>query len=182
MLISSKYSRRDQCVIQPWTGNRCHCTRVSSRYPGKKKSFHTGSISFPVGSHFDHWLCGHWNAHCRSTDTWVWPGHVDLPCTSLSDRSCTSSSSWFVVGTHYREFRNGLFHVRKPVYLFKSVRLIAKSRCSWISIGTYYASNLTVQWRVPLAMACVGPLALLIGLPFIPGAYSSSSIAFDPSN
>lgn len=47
--------------------------------------------------------------------------------------------------------------------------------CAWISIGTYYATNLTVQWRVPLAMACVGPLALLIGLPFIPGKSEAAS-------
>ncbi|KAL3441972.1 general substrate transporter [Aspergillus insuetus] len=40
--------------------------------------------------------------------------------------------------------------------------------CSWISVGTYYAENQTVQWRMPLALACVGPLAMIIGLPFIP--------------
>ncbi|KAJ9609817.1 hypothetical protein H2200_006146 [Cladophialophora chaetospira] len=40
--------------------------------------------------------------------------------------------------------------------------------CSWISIGTYYAKTFNVQVRVPLALAMVGPLALLIGLPFIP--------------
>lgn len=43
------------------------------------------------------------------------------------------------------------------------------SRCAWISVGCYFATNSTVQWRMPLALACIGPLALLIGLPFIPG-------------
>ena len=42
-------------------------------------------------------------------------------------------------------------------------------RCAWISIGTYYAKTFNVQVRMPLAMAMVGPLALLVGLPFIPG-------------
>jgi hypothetical protein len=41
--------------------------------------------------------------------------------------------------------------------------------CAWISVGTYYATNLTLQWRLPLALACVGPLALLAGLSYIPG-------------
>ncbi|KAK5231536.1 hypothetical protein LTR72_000718 [Exophiala xenobiotica] len=40
--------------------------------------------------------------------------------------------------------------------------------CAWISVGCYFATNTTVQWRMPLALACVGPLALLIGLPFVP--------------
>ncbi|EXJ69135.1 uncharacterized protein A1O5_08070 [Cladophialophora psammophila CBS 110553] len=40
--------------------------------------------------------------------------------------------------------------------------------CAWISIGTYYAKTFNVQVRVPLALACVGPVALLLGLPFIP--------------
>ncbi|KEF53346.1 uncharacterized protein A1O9_10321 [Exophiala aquamarina CBS 119918] len=39
--------------------------------------------------------------------------------------------------------------------------------CSWIAVGTYYA-NATVQWRVPLALACIPPLLLLVSLPTIP--------------
>jgi hypothetical protein len=48
-------------------------------------------------------------------------------------------------------------------------RADAHHSCAWISIGTYYAKSFNVQVRVPLALAMVGPLALLIGLPFIPG-------------
>ncbi|PMD47956.1 general substrate transporter [Hyaloscypha variabilis F] len=40
--------------------------------------------------------------------------------------------------------------------------------CPFISIGTFHASNQELAWRLPLALACVGPLALLVGLPFIP--------------
>ena len=43
------------------------------------------------------------------------------------------------------------------------------SSCPFISIGTFHASNQELAWRLPLALACVGPLALLVGLPFIPG-------------
>ncbi|KAJ9610506.1 hypothetical protein H2200_005283 [Cladophialophora chaetospira] len=38
----------------------------------------------------------------------------------------------------------------------------------WIAIGCYHASNLTVAWRTPLALACIPPIALLIGLSFVP--------------
>jgi hypothetical protein len=41
--------------------------------------------------------------------------------------------------------------------------------CAWISVGTYFAVDQTLQWRMPLALACIGPLAMIIGLPFIPG-------------
>ncbi|CAK7215420.1 hypothetical protein SCUCBS95973_002466 [Sporothrix curviconia] len=39
---------------------------------------------------------------------------------------------------------------------------------AWISFGTHYATNETVQWRVPLALACVAPIAQAIGVWFIP--------------
>jgi hypothetical protein len=41
-------------------------------------------------------------------------------------------------------------------------------RVAWVSVATYYATNQTLQWRLPLALASVGPLGLLAGLPFIP--------------
>ncbi|KAJ9614304.1 hypothetical protein H2200_002440 [Cladophialophora chaetospira] len=41
--------------------------------------------------------------------------------------------------------------------------------CSFGSIGCYHATNRTLSWRLPLALACVGPLGLLIGLLFVPG-------------
>ncbi|KAJ9604753.1 hypothetical protein H2200_010867 [Cladophialophora chaetospira] len=40
--------------------------------------------------------------------------------------------------------------------------------CAWISLGCYHASNATLSWRLPLALGCVGPLALLFGVWFIP--------------
>ncbi|KAK5942400.1 hypothetical protein PMZ80_004963 [Knufia obscura] len=40
--------------------------------------------------------------------------------------------------------------------------------CSWIAVGTYYGKSYQVQVRLPLALAMVGPAALLVGLPFIP--------------
>jgi hypothetical protein len=57
-------------------------------------------------------------------------------------------------------------------FLLLQVTLRATSdenSCAWISVGTYHASNLTLGWRLPLSLACVGPLALLAGLPFVPG-------------
>ncbi|KAK5685720.1 hypothetical protein LTR17_026983 [Elasticomyces elasticus] len=45
--------------------------------------------------------------------------------------------------------------------------------CAFVSLGTYYSTNLTLQWRIPLGLCMVGPAALLIGLPFVPGIMSS---------
>ncbi|KAJ9609896.1 hypothetical protein H2200_006225 [Cladophialophora chaetospira] len=39
---------------------------------------------------------------------------------------------------------------------------------AWVSVGTYFAENETLQWRLPLALACLGPLGLLIGIWFVP--------------
>jgi MFS family permease len=52
--------------------------------------------------------------------------------------------------------------------------ILTSPSCSWLSIGTYYAKEFNVQVRVPLALAMVGPAALLVGLPFIPGGSHSS--------
>lgn len=35
-------------------------------------------------------------------------------------------------------------------------------------MGTFYSSNLSFQWRFPIALACVPPLALLACSPWIP--------------
>ena len=37
----------------------------------------------------------------------------------------------------------------------------------WISVGFYYVPATTTQWRVPLALQVVPPLALLIGFKFL---------------
>ncbi|KAI1627054.1 general substrate transporter [Exophiala viscosa] len=37
----------------------------------------------------------------------------------------------------------------------------------WIAIACYHASNLTLSWRLPLALATVPPMALLAGLSFV---------------
>ncbi|OQV04558.1 hypothetical protein CLAIMM_09418 [Cladophialophora immunda] len=39
---------------------------------------------------------------------------------------------------------------------------------AWVSVATYFAKNETLQWRLPLALACVGPLGLLVGIYFVP--------------
>ncbi|KAF7563849.1 hypothetical protein G7046_g248 [Stylonectria norvegica] len=42
------------------------------------------------------------------------------------------------------------------------------STVAWVSFGTWYATNETVQWRVPLALTCVAPLFMAVGVWFIP--------------
>lgn len=39
---------------------------------------------------------------------------------------------------------------------------------TWISFGTYYATDKTVQWRTPLALSVAGPLVQAIGIWFVP--------------
>ena len=46
---------------------------------------------------------------------------------------------------------------------------MSPNSCAFISLGTYNSKDLVLQWRMPLGLSCVGPLALLIGIPFIPG-------------
>lgn len=38
----------------------------------------------------------------------------------------------------------------------------------WVGVGTYYSANPSFQWRFPIAMACVFPVALLACSPLVP--------------
>ncbi|KIJ68169.1 hypothetical protein HYDPIDRAFT_107835 [Hydnomerulius pinastri MD-312] len=38
----------------------------------------------------------------------------------------------------------------------------------WVGVGTYYSTNPSFQWRFPLALQCVWPLALLFCSPWVP--------------
>jgi len=38
----------------------------------------------------------------------------------------------------------------------------------WVGVGTYYSSNLSFQWRFPIALSCLPPLALALCSPWIP--------------
>ncbi|KAG6372302.1 general substrate transporter [Boletus reticuloceps] len=38
----------------------------------------------------------------------------------------------------------------------------------WVGVGTYYSSDMSFQWRFPLALQCVCPLALLCCSPWVP--------------
>ncbi len=39
---------------------------------------------------------------------------------------------------------------------------------SRVGYGTAFATNGTFAWRFPLALSCLFPLVLLIGLPWVP--------------
>ena len=38
----------------------------------------------------------------------------------------------------------------------------------WVGVGTYYSSNLSFQWRFPIALSILPPLALLCCSPWVP--------------
>ncbi|KAK6382799.1 hypothetical protein LTS17_003468 [Exophiala oligosperma] len=40
--------------------------------------------------------------------------------------------------------------------------------CSWIAVGTYFSKNLTLQWRLPLALAVAPAVIVLLATPFLP--------------
>ncbi|KAH7921398.1 general substrate transporter [Leucogyrophana mollusca] len=39
---------------------------------------------------------------------------------------------------------------------------------SWVGVGTFYSTNMSFQWRFPLALQCASPLALLCCSPWVP--------------
>lgn len=39
---------------------------------------------------------------------------------------------------------------------------------TWINVGTYFASDPAIQWRVPLALACLAPVIMMFGVWFVP--------------
>lgn len=53
--------------------------------------------------------------------------------------------------------------------------LLTVTSVSFISVAVYYVKNETLAWRLPLALSTIGPLALLIGIWFVPGKYMSSA-------
>ncbi|KAF2102097.1 general substrate transporter [Rhizodiscina lignyota] len=40
--------------------------------------------------------------------------------------------------------------------------------CSWVGFAAFFSSNQVLQWRLPLALACVSPLITLSGIYWIP--------------
>lgn len=38
----------------------------------------------------------------------------------------------------------------------------------WVGVGTYYSDNSSFQWRFPIALSCLAPLALLCCSPWVP--------------
>ncbi|KAH7907374.1 general substrate transporter [Hygrophoropsis aurantiaca] len=44
----------------------------------------------------------------------------------------------------------------------------ANAIAGWIGVGTYYSTNMSFQWRFPMALQCLCPLALLCCSPWVP--------------
>ena len=93
------------------------------------------------------------------------------PRPTIFDGSIATKVSWLLDGSHRYELWYWLYYVsRNILFDFVTYGFAKQSpRCGWASVGCYHATNLTLSWRLPLALACVGPLVLLSGLPFIPG-------------
>ncbi len=46
--------------------------------------------------------------------------------------------------------------------------VVGYSLAGWVGVGSYYSSNLSFQWRFPIALGVLPPLVLLIYSPKIP--------------
>lgn len=45
---------------------------------------------------------------------------------------------------------------------------VGYAAASWIGLGFYFVKASGAQWRMPLAIQCLPPLALCIGVLFLP--------------
>lgn len=97
------------------------------------------------------------------------PGHDHLSGQHLLNRSVSSTLSRRHVRHDCHGFWSWLRCVGFPCLTHANHMLTRRISCAWVSFASYYASSMTVQWRLPLALSCIGPLGLLIGLPFVPG-------------
>ena len=89
-----------------------------------------------------------------------------------------------VAPPHIRGFLTGLttlsFGMGYVMFVSRVTNLVNEKanpdcyRVGWIAIACYHASNLTLSWRLPLALATVPPMALLAGLSFVSGRCCSS--------
>jgi hypothetical protein len=114
------------------------------------------------------WISQHDNVNHRQSTAWLWSRHAHLLGAYLQHRGSTSQEKRLVLWNDRYWLRFWLFHV--SIWRRNRVHpLTLDCSVGWISVAAFYATNLTMQWRLPLALACIGPLAMLIGLPFIPG-------------
>ena len=77
----------------------------------------------------------------------------------------------FLTGCSTMSFGTGYVVYALPLIPIAKCGYCVVYRCSWLSVRCYHATNLTLSWRLPLTLACVVPIALLAGLPFVPGGY-----------
>ena len=42
------------------------------------------------------------------------------------------------------------------------------SSSAWVGYGAYFSSNLTLQWRLPLALSCLAPVFIVAGVWYLP--------------
>lgn len=59
-------------------------------------------------------------------------------------------------------FRYGYF----PRFLPRILLIFVSA--AWVGYGAYFAKSLTVQWRMPLALTCLSPIIILIGVWWLP--------------
>lgn len=46
---------------------------------------------------------------------------------------------------------------------------LSRQSCGgWVSYGAYFARNMALQWRLPLAIQIIAPLLLICGSPWLP--------------
>ena len=115
----------------------------------------------------DGWIPLFGNVDYHQNPTRLRLGDADLSGSFIPDGGVTTP----LPRSHVWNDCHGFwFGIRGVSFRYRRSNSFLTSRSvAWVSVGTYYAASQTLQWRLPLALACVGPMGLLLGLLFVLG-------------
>ncbi len=95
-----------------------------------------------------------------------------MPGVSISDRSRASKTTRLVI--IHDSLQSGCWILDVSQIFIADDKVLSNRAhkfcsCDLVAVGTYTSTNETLQWRLPLALACVGPMGLLISIFYVPG-------------
>jgi len=151
---------------------------MGSRLPWSQEGSCSISTSCAHRWSFGIWLHSNFNAHSRPYPARYRFRYDHLPGPSLHDRGSTRSSSRSTICFDSSRICWRLYDVSYTNVQLNTQENLSMDRNALVNIGTNASKNLTLQWRMPLALACVGPVILLAGLSFIPGTFPTDSLCF----
>jgi hypothetical protein len=114
------------------------------------------------------WKCPHWNVSYCSPDNWVWNWLARKILRVL--RFALNFIHWRPsdVGAVVSKRNIATKDQRIPRRDPWSISLPRYASDSWVGFGFYFINAKRTQWRMPLAIQCLPPLVLVIGVMLIP--------------